>query len=92
MRYLLDGGSGALIALSGGRVEPVLLQDLLDPQTGRIRTRLVDVTTEAYRVARDYMVRLKPRDLDDAPLAALAQEVRRTPHEFRASFGEVATL
>src|SRR5580704_17993559 len=34
VRYLLDGGSGALIALSGGRVRPLSLEDLLDPQTG----------------------------------------------------------
>src|SRR5262249_22663768 len=49
VRYLVDGGSGALIALEGGRVRPVALEDLVDPQTGRIRTRQVDLTTEAYR-------------------------------------------
>ena len=67
VRYLLGGGSGSLIALSGGRVEPVALQDLLDPDTGRIRTRLVDVGNEAYAVARDYMVRLERGDLDLVP-------------------------
>ena len=30
----------------------------------------VDVDTESYRVARDYMVRLGPRDLEDAEAAA----------------------
>src|SRR5580658_7006067 len=49
VRYLVDGGSGALIALSGGRVTPLTLEDLLDPSTGRIRTRQVDLTTETYR-------------------------------------------
>ena len=39
VRYLIEGGSGALIALSGGRVQPVRLEELLDPETGRIRTR-----------------------------------------------------
>ena len=72
VRYLLDGGSGALIALSGGRVRPVLLDELLDPATGRIRTRLVDVTTEAYSVARDYMVRLEAADFAGAQRAAIA--------------------
>ncbi len=65
VRYLLDGGSGALIALSGGHVTPLDLGDLLDPETGRIRTRQVDLTTEAYRVARDYMVYLDPSDFSD---------------------------
>src|SRR6202042_1884326 len=36
VRYLVDGGSGALIALEGGRVRPIVLDELLDPQTGRI--------------------------------------------------------
>ena len=44
VRYLVGGGSGALIALSGGRVEPINLEDLLDPSTGRIRTRQVDTS------------------------------------------------
>ncbi|HKU81274.1 MAG TPA: diphosphate--fructose-6-phosphate 1-phosphotransferase [Candidatus Tumulicola sp.] len=90
VRYLLDGGSGALIALSGGRVEPVRLEELLDPQTGRIRTRLVDVTTEAYRVARDNMVRLEPEDFDDPALAQVAAQTNLTPQQFRAQFEPVA--
>ena len=34
VRYLLDGGSGALIAITSGRVTPVSLDDLKDPETG----------------------------------------------------------
>jgi 6-phosphofructokinase 1 len=68
VRYLLDGGSGSLIALSGGRVHPMSLEDLLDPESGRIRTRMVDVHAESYHVARDYMVRLEPSDLSDDTL------------------------
>jgi ATP-dependent phosphofructokinase / diphosphate-dependent phosphofructokinase len=91
VRYLVDGGSGALIALEGGRVCPIFLDDLLDPQTRRIRTRQVDLTTEAYRVARDYMVRLEPRDFaDEVKLAALAAQTNLTPEAFRANFEYVA--
>lgn len=91
VRYLVDGGSGALIALDGGRVRPLDLADLLDPQTGRIRTRQVDLTTEAYRVARDYMVYLEPTDFSDAvKLSALAAQTKLTPKEFRAQFESLA--
>jgi 6-phosphofructokinase 1 len=91
VRYLVDGGSGALIALSGGRVCPLSLEELLDPQTGRIRTRLVDSTTEAYRVARDYMVRLEPADFAEADkLAALAAQTNLSAEEFRRLFEPVA--
>lgn len=92
VRYLLDGGSGSLIALSGGRIEPVRLEELLDPLTGRIRTRLVDVTTEAYRVARDNMVRLEPEDFDEPALRRIAEQTSLSPSEFRAQFERVARM
>ncbi len=91
VRYLVEGGSGALIALSGGNVRPVALADLLDPRTGRIRTRRVDTTTEAYRVARDYMVRLEPIDFsEESRLRTLSAQTNLQPDEFRAIFERVA--
>ncbi len=91
VRYLVDGGSGALIALEGGRVRPLVLEDLLDPRTGRIRTRQVDRSTEAYRVARDYMVYLEPADFrDEAHLAGLAAQTNLSPQEFAKQFESVA--
>ena len=65
VRYLLGGGSGALIALAGGRIVPVTLESMLDKETGRIRVRMVDVTTESYEVARKYMIRLEEPDLTE---------------------------
>lgn len=91
VRYLVDGGSGALIALEGGNVRPLDLEALLDPATRRIRTRQVDLTTEAYRVARDYMVYLEPADFtDETKLAALAGQTNLDPTAFRAQFQPVA--
>ncbi len=91
VRYLVDGGSGALIALEGGNVRPLVLEDLLDAATGRIRTRQVDLTTEAYRVARDYMVYLEPIDFtDEARRVALAAQTNLSPNEFREEFAPVA--
>lgn len=92
VRYLIEGGSGALIALSGGRVVPVRLDELLDPATGRIRTRLVDVTTEAYRVARDTMVRLDPDDLEEPALSPIAACTNLAPREFARQFAPVARM
>jgi ATP-dependent phosphofructokinase / diphosphate-dependent phosphofructokinase len=86
VRYLLAGGSGALIALCGGRVQPLALEELIDPQTGRIRTRSVDVHAESYHVARDYMVRLEPSDFSDDALQELASQTSLTPQEFRSRF------
>ena len=90
VRYLLGGGSGALVALSGGRVAPVNLADLLDPATGRIRVRLVDVTTESYEVARKYMIRLEPDDLIEPRLSHLCVQTSLSPENFASRFGPVA--
>ncbi|MBV8246458.1 MAG: 6-phosphofructokinase [Candidatus Eremiobacteraeota bacterium] len=86
VRYLLSGGSGALIALSGGRVVPVTLADLLDPATGRVKVRMVDVTTESYEVARKYMIRLEPQDLREPRLSRLAAHTSLSAAEFKAMF------
>jgi len=89
VRYLLKGGSGALIALSGGRVVPVTLEELTDPETGRIRVRLVDIATESYEVAREYMIRLEPGDLREPELSRLSSETNLTPQAFRERFGRL---
>jgi 6-phosphofructokinase 1 len=89
VRYLLQGGSGALIALSGGRVNPVTLEELLDPATGRIRVRLVDVTTESYEVARKYMIRLEPGDLTEPRLSRLSVQTSLSPDQFAERFRSV---
>lgn len=92
VRYLLEGGSGALIALSGGRVVPVQLAELQDGSTGRIRVRMVDVTTESYRVARNYMTRLEPGDLREPYLSRLAAHTNLSAAEFRERFENVAVV
>jgi len=86
VRYLLDGGSGALIAITGGRVTPVSLSEMLDPDTGRIRVRMVDVSTESYRVARSYMIRLEPRDLEEPSLSRIAACTTLSADDFKARF------
>ncbi len=86
VRYLLEGGSGALIAITGGRVAPVELPQLLDPETGRIKVRFVDVSTESYRVARSYMIRLEPRDLKEPALSRIAVYTGLGAEDFRNRF------
>jgi 6-phosphofructokinase 1 len=90
VRYLLSGGSGAMVALRGGRVTPVTLQELLDPATGRVRVRLVDTHTEAYEVGRKYMIRLEPSDFEPARLSALAAAAGMDPAQFQKRFEPLA--
>ena len=62
---------GGLVCLQAGNLEPVPYGDLLDPTTGRTRMRMVDLDSQTYRVARDYMIRLEVHDLADQRSAEL---------------------
>ncbi len=57
--------SGGLVCLEDGRLRVLPFEEVQDPQTGRINTRMVDVQSEHYRVAREYMIRMRRSDLDD---------------------------
>lgn len=89
VRYLLTGGSGAMVALRGGKVTPVTLQEMTDPLTGRIRVRLVDTRTEAYEVGRKYMIRLEPGDFEEPRLSRLAAAAGMDAGQFQQRFEPV---
>ena len=46
------------------------LQELRDPNTGRTQVRVVDIDSDYYTTARQYMIRLERRDLDDPDMLA----------------------
>jgi 6-phosphofructokinase 1 len=88
--YLVNGGSGAIATIQGGEFTPTPLAGALDAN-GNGRRRAVDVTTESYQVARQYMVRLGPRDFVDAAwVAVLAKAAGLDEGAFRARFGRFA--
>jgi 6-phosphofructokinase 1 len=88
--HLLDGGSGAIVTIQGGEFTPIAFADALDP-SGAGRRRAVDVTTESYNVAREYMVRLGHRDFaNPAWVATLAQAAGLEEPAFRRRFGRFA--
>ena len=67
---------------------PVPFRDMLDPQTGRAKIRLVDVHSTRYAIARRYMIRLRRDDFEDPhELARFAATVGLTLAEFREQFG-----
>jgi len=57
--------TGGLVCLEDGRLHILPFSEVQDPETGRINSRMVDVQSEHYRVAREYMIRLRRSDLDD---------------------------
>jgi 6-phosphofructokinase 1 len=90
--HLLAGGSGVLVTIQGGEFQPIALAEVLDKGSGKGRRRAVDVTTESYHVAREYMVRLGARDFaDERWLAALAKAGGLTVAAFRSRFERLAS-
>jgi 6-phosphofructokinase 1 len=86
-RFLLDGGSNAMVTIQAGRLVPVPFGLMMDPRTGKIRVRYVDVESEMYQTLAAYMIRLKPEDLDDPQTrAALAATARLGEEEFVKRF------
>ena len=86
-KYLLSGGNAAMVSMQGGNFVPIRFADLIDPDTGRVRLRLVDIHSTRYGIARRYMIRLRRDDFDDPhELAKLAATAGRSLLEFRREF------
>ena len=84
--FLHAGGSGALITMQNGAFSPIPLGEMVDAD-GHGKLRAVDVRSESYHVARDYMVRIEAKDLNDAELVGkLAAAAKSNVDEIRATF------
>ena len=86
-RFLLEGGTGAMVTIQGGRLVTVPFQEMLDSRTGRVRVRYVDISSDSYRTHLAYMIRLKSEDLATDRLPALAKAANLSEEEFRKRFG-----
>ena len=81
---------GAIISFVGSRMVPLPFDQMINPNTGRMLPRKVDVDGEAYECARRYMIRLERRDFAEPErLAKLAGEVNMTAEAFRERFGKL---
>ncbi|HZZ77084.1 MAG TPA: 6-phosphofructokinase [Gemmataceae bacterium] len=79
---------GAVIGFIQGSMKPMKFEDMLDPETKRMKTRLVNVRGEGFEVARRYMIRLEKRDFENEEmLAKLAAVAKLSPQQFRDDFG-----
>ncbi len=91
-RYIIEGGTNALISLQNGHFRPMPFAQIMDAQTGRMKVRMVDVESTRYRIAQTYMLRLKKEDFTDAAaLAKLAKVTNLSPEEFQTQFEQLAS-
>jgi 6-phosphofructokinase len=87
VKYLMEGGSGAIVAIRQGRVIPITFESIKDPETGKARIREVDIDSDSYKVARHYMIRIEESDFaDPRTVARLATAGKMSVEEFEKRF------
>jgi 6-phosphofructokinase 1 len=90
--FLFEGRTGAMLSRPAGRMVPLYLRDYITADN-RLRVRYVDTTSESYKVARQYMIRLERSDFDNPEfLERLAGVAGMTPEAFRDMFEEITHL
>lgn len=96
VKFLLSPESekyGAIISFVDGKMIPLPFDKMLDPKTGRMQNRKVNVAGEAYECACAYMIRLERDDFEDErKLGKLAGVASMKPAEFRTRFGYLVGL
>ncbi|MBX7042039.1 MAG: 6-phosphofructokinase [Ignavibacteria bacterium] len=86
VRYLLQGNSGAIVTVDKGQLIPIKFQDIINSD-GKISTREVDVNSDSYKVARQYMIRLENSDFEEIKnVARLALIGNMSTEEFIKRF------
>jgi ATP-dependent phosphofructokinase / diphosphate-dependent phosphofructokinase len=84
--YLLQGGTGAMIVWCEGNIKAIPFVEMIDPTTGRIKIKKVDVHSETYEVARKYMIRLEKEDFSGKDLHVVAKIANMCPKKFKDTF------
>jgi len=99
VRFLLTEPSqealsnGGMVCLDHGRLQALPFSDLRDAETGRTRVRTVDINAEHYVSARQYMIRLVPRDLTHPDtLEQLAKAANMSAGDFKRTFAPAVAL
>jgi len=90
--YLLSNApehrENAMISVINGVLTPLSFDKMIDPKTKKTKIRYVDVKSERYRIARNYMVRLEKRDIEDTEfLKKMAEAAKMSKEEFLERFG-----
>ena len=76
-----------MVTMQGSNVCPMNFQDMIDPKTNRTRIRVVDPKSDAYSVARRYMICLEEGDFTDpVSLARLSSAANISEDEFKRRY------
>lgn len=86
-KYLIEGGDAAMVSMAHGVFHALPFDAMMDRASGRMRVRMVDVTSDRYMIARRYMLRLRGDDFEDpSELAKFASVLGISLEAFEAQF------
>jgi 6-phosphofructokinase 1 len=92
-RHVLTGGNAAIVSIQQGHFVPLAFKNVLNPVTGKMKVRMVDISSAYYQIGRLYMLRLIKSDFEDPhELAKLAAVAGIPMEEFRARFQRLVEL
>ncbi len=87
-RHILKNGNGDIVSIQEGNFVPIPFKSLINPETGKMKVRMVDIESNYYKIARLYMLRLTKQDFEDPhELAKLAATAKISMEEFKNLFG-----
>jgi len=90
VKFLLSGGSDALITIQKNKKIPIPFDKVINPKTDSTDVRFVDINTESFEVAQKYMIKLTQEDLKNRQeLKNLAALTNMKPSEFKAYFSAI---
>jgi 6-phosphofructokinase 1 len=90
--FLLSGGSDATMSLQHDQATPIPFEELMDPATGRMKSRVVNIESSTYRSAHKFMLRLKPEHARGDTLECMARQTNLPLEGFRARYGYLVGL
>ncbi len=91
--YLMKGKSGDMASIQDGKFVPIPFKSVIDPKTGRTKIRMVNINTESYHVALEYMIRLKKEDFtNENNTNNLAKVANISSEQFKKRFGYLVGL
>lgn len=78
VKFLLDGGSNAMIARIGSELKLVPFSEFIDKETGKSKVRMLDTSSMYFKMARSYQIRLTEKDLENKEfLSSFASFINR---------------
>lgn len=95
VRYLVEDakntmeGSGALVCRLGQNRHVIPFSKLREEGKKAIKVRLIDIKSQAYEVAYEYMLRLKQEDFHPSKISGMARIARMSPEAFKEKFGRL---